>query len=87
MSSLYAQMKDRTGCIRFLLMTGISKFTKLSVFSALSNIRDISQRDDIAAMFGYTEEELTANFEEHLREHASHMGRPYDEYRAEMKRW
>ena len=87
MSSLYAQMKDRTGCIRFLLMTGISKFTKLSVFSALSNIRDISQRDDIAAMFGYTEEELTANFEEHLREHAARMGKPYDEYRAEMKRW
>ena len=87
MSSLYAQMKDRTGCIRFLLMTGISKFTKLSVFSALSNIRDISQQDDVAAMFGYTEEELTANFEEHLREHAARMGRPYDEYRAEMKRW
>ena len=87
MSSLYAQMKDRTGCIRFLLMTGISKFTKLSVFSALSNIRDISQQDDVAAMFGYTEEELTAYFEEHLREHAARMGRPYDEYRAEMKRW
>ena len=87
MSSLYAQMKDRTGCIRFLLMTGISKFTKLSVFSALSNIRDISQRDDIAAMFGYTEDELTANFEEHLREHAARMGKPYDEYRAEMKKW
>ena len=87
MSSLYAQMKDRTGCIRFLLMTGISKFTKLSVFSALSNIVDISQRDDVAAMFGYTEEELTANFEEHLREHAARMGKPYDEYRAEMKRW
>ncbi len=87
MSSLYAQMKDRTGCIRFLLMTGISKFTKLSVFSALSNIVDISQQDDVSAMFGYTEEELTANFEELLREHAARMGKPYDEYRAEMKRW
>ena len=87
MSSLYAQMKDRTGYIRFLLMTGISKFTKLSVFSALSNIVDISQQDDVAAMFGYTEKELTANFEEHLREHAARMGKPYDEYRAEMKKW
>ena len=87
MSSLYAQMKDRTGCIRFLFMTGISKFTKLSVFSALSNIRDLSQEKAYATMFGYTEEELTAYFEEHLREHAARMGRPYDEYRAEMKRW
>ena len=87
MSSLYAQMKDRTGCIRFLFMTGISKFTKLSVFSALSNIRDMSQDDAYATMFGYTEEELAANFEEHLREHAAIMGKPYEEYREEMKRW
>ena len=79
MSSLYAQMKDRTGCIRFLFMTGISKFTKLSVFSALSNIVDLSQRDEYATMFGYTEEELTANFEEHLREHAVIMGKSYED--------
>ncbi len=87
MSSLYAQMKDRTGCIRFLFMTGISKFTKLSVFSALSNIRDMSQDDAYATMFGYTEDELTANFEEHLREHAAIMGNTYEDYRAELKRW
>ena len=87
MSSLYAQMKDRTGCIRFLFMTGISKFTKLSVFSALSNIRDMSQDRAYATMFGYTEEELTANFEEHLREHAAIMGKSYEDYRAELKRW
>ena len=87
MSALYAQMKDRTGCIRFLFMTGISKFTKLSVFSALSNIRDMSQEEQYATMFGYTEEELTANFEEHLHEHAAIMGKPYEDYRAEMKRW
>ncbi len=87
MASLYAQMKDRTGCIRFLFMTGISKFTKLSVFSALSNIRDVSQQDDYAAMFGYTEDELEANFEEHLRAHAVRMGKPYDDYRAELKHW
>jgi len=87
MSSLYVQMKDRTGCIRFLFMTGISKFTKLSVFSALSNIVDMSQRSEYATMFGYTEEELTANFEEHLREHAAKMGKIYENYRAELKFW
>ena len=87
MSSLYAQMKDRTGCIRFLFMTGISKFTKLSVFSALSNIRDMSQDRAYATMFGYTEEELTANFEEHLRAHAAIMGKSYEDYRAELRYW
>ena len=87
LSAVYSQMKNRTGDIRFLLMTGVSKFTKLSVFSALNNIVDVSQDDDYATMFGYTEEELSANFEEHLRAHAEKMGKSYDDYRAEMKRW
>ena len=87
LSELYSQMKDRTGDIRFLLMTGISKFTRLSVFSALSNLVDVTQREEYATMFGYTEEELTANFDEHLRAHAAKMGKSYDDYRAEMKRW
>ena len=87
LSAFYSQMKNRVGCIRFLFMTGISKFTKLSVFSALSNIRDVSQNKEYATMFGYTEEELTANFEEHLREHAAIMGKPYEDYRAELRHW
>ena len=87
LSAVYSQMKNRTGDIRFLLMTGVSKFTKLSVFSALNNLVDVSQDDDCATMFGYTEEELSANFEEHLRAHAEKMGKSYEDYRAEMKRW
>ena len=87
LSDVYSQMKNRTGDIRFLLMTGISKFTRLSVFSALSNLVDVTQDREYATMFGYTEEELTANFEEHLREHAKIMGKTYEDYRAEMKRW
>jgi hypothetical protein len=87
LSDVYSQMKNRTGDIRFLFMTGVSKFTKLSVFSALNNIVDISQDDEYATMLGYTEDELSANFEEHLRAHAEKMGRPYEQYRAEMKRW
>ncbi len=87
LSALYSQMKNRTGDIRFMLMTGVSKFTKLSVFSALNNIVDISQDDDYATMFGYTEEELSANFDEHLRDHAEKMGKSYDDYRAQLKKW
>ena len=87
LSDVYSQMKNRTGDIRFLLMTGISKFTRLSVFSALSNLVDVTQDKEYATMFGYTEEELTANFEEHLREHAKIMGKMYEDYRVEMKRW
>ncbi len=88
LSEFYIQMKDRTGYIRFAIITGVSKFSKLSVFSALSNIVDISMEDPAyAAILGYTDEELTANFEPHLREHARRMGMAYEDYRAEMKRW
>ena len=87
LSAVYSQMKNRTGDIKFLFMTGVSKFTKLSVFSALNNLVDVSQRKEYATMFGYTEEELAANFAEHLRAHAEKMGKSYEDYRAEMKRW
>ena len=87
LSALYSQMKNRTGDIRFMLMTGVSKFTKLSVFSALNNIVDISQEDGYATMFGYTEEELSENFEEHLRDHAEKMRKSYEDYRAQLKKW
>ena len=87
LSSIYAQFKDNSGKIRFLFITGVSKFTKLSIFSTLSSLNDISFEDDSAAMFGYTEEELGANFDEHLRAHAAKMKLSYEDYRAELKRW
>ena len=67
LSAIYAQFKDNSGKIRFLYITGVSKFTKLSVFSALSSLNDISFETAYAALYGYTEEELDANFAEPYR--------------------
>ena len=87
LATIYAQFKDNTDKIRFLFITGVSKFTKLSIFSTLSSLNDITFEDDYAAMFGFTEEELDANFAEHLHAHAEKMGLSDSEYRAELKRW
>ena len=87
LADFYGQMKDRTGDIRFLMITGVSKFTKMSVFSALSNLTNLSMNDRYATMLGYTEAELDEYFNDHLHAHAEKMGLPYDEYRAELKRW
>ena len=87
LAAIYAQFKDNSGKIRFLFITGVSKFTKLSIFSTLSSLNDISFEDEYAAMFGYTEEELEANFEEHLKVHAEKMKLSYADYREELKRW
>ena len=87
LADFYRQMKDRTGKIRFLMITGVSKFTKMSVFSALSNLVDLSFDDNYATMLGYTDDELDKYFDEHLRAHARKMGLSYEDYRAELKRW
>ena len=87
LASFYRQMKDRTDKIRFLMITGVSKFTKMSVFSALSNLVDLSFKDDCATMLGYTEEELDEYFGEHMKAHAARMGLSDAAYRAELKRW
>ena len=87
LSVIYHQIKDRVGKVRFMMMTGVSKFTKLSVFSVLSNLVDISQEPEYAALLGYTEEELDEYFPEHMVAHAKVMGLADAEYRKRMKLW
>ncbi len=87
MSSLYIKIKSNDAHVGFLMMTGVSKFTQLSVFSAFNNLTDISFFSDSAAMLGYTDEELDENFSEHMHRHAEAMGRPYEDYRAELRFW
>ncbi len=53
-------------CLRFVLLTGVSKFSKVSIFSELNNLSDMTMMEDYADMFGYTQAELEGNFEEHL---------------------
>ena len=86
LAPIYGQMKDRSGKIRFLMITGVSKFTKLSIFSALSSLVDISFEDDYASMLGYTEDELNRYFSEHMEAHRQVMGLSAKAYRAEIKR-
>ena len=87
LSAIYAQFKDNSGKIRILYITGVSKFTKLSIFSCLSSLNDISFDNAYAALYGYTEEELTANFEEHMRVKAERMGLDYAAFREKLKYW
>ena len=87
LSTMYAQFKDNSGKIRFLYITGVSKFTKLSVFSALSSLNDISFESDYAALYGYTEEELDANFAGHMRAKAERMGLSCEAFRERLKFW
>jgi hypothetical protein len=73
LANLYVQVKANDEYTRFVLLTGISKFAKLGVFSKLNNLTDISLRNDYAAMCGITREELLQNFPDYLELTAEKM--------------
>jgi hypothetical protein len=64
--NFYAVLKAQDENLRFVLLTGITKFTKMGVFSSLNNLEDISFDDKFSTMFGYTQEELESYFDEYI---------------------
>jgi len=62
LKSLYAMIKDNDAYIKFVLLTGVSKFSKISLFSGLNNLEDISLNPDYATLCGYTEAEIKQVF-------------------------
>ncbi|MEL6152832.1 MAG: AAA family ATPase, partial [Bacteroidota bacterium] len=66
---------------------GISRFSKVSLFSEANHLKDITMHPDYAAIAGYTEEELSKAFEEHFQAIARGRGMPENEILAEIKEW
>ncbi len=54
----FSPFKDMDGKIRFLFITGISKFSQLSIFSELNNLTTITMENEYAAICGFTKEEI-----------------------------
>ena len=63
----YSVIKAADEHLRFVMLTGVSKFAKVSIFSGLNNLKDISLNPQYASICGYTEEDLKEIFKEHLR--------------------
>ena len=59
---LYSNIKNCDRYLRFVFLTGVSRFGKLTIFSGLNNLNDISMDAAYAGICGITEEELTAYF-------------------------
>ena len=64
--SFYAVIKDCDEHVRFAFLTGVSKFSKVSLFSGLNNLRDITLNRSYSAICGYTESDLDTVFESEL---------------------
>ena len=85
LKAFYGALKSMDGCIRFALLTGVTKFGKVSVFSDLNNLRDISMIDQYAEICGISEKEIYTYFEEDIHALAFARNMTYDEACAELK--
>jgi len=66
LKGFYSVIKDLDEHIRFVMITGVSKFAKMNLFSGLNNLNDISIDPDYATICGYTHAEVEHYFAEHL---------------------
>ena len=64
MRNFYGPLKDAAPYLRFVLLTGITKFSQVGIFSGLNNIKNISLLDRFAAICGITEQEMTTHMSE-----------------------
>ena len=62
LKDLYSVIKDSDAHIRFAFLTGVSKFSKVSIFSGLNNLRDISISPEYSSICGYTEADVDSVF-------------------------
>ena len=83
--SFYTVLKGCDEYLRFVMLTGISKFTKTGVFSAMNNLRDISMVEEFGDVVGYTQEELEADFADWIDDAAGKMGLSSQELLMRMK--
>ena len=74
MRNFYSPLKYREPVLRFVFLTGITKFSQLSIFSELNNITLLSMNDDYAGICGITKEELLTQMSEDIEELAERRG-------------
>ncbi len=67
LKGFYTQIKDNDEFIKFAMLTGVSKFSKVSIFSGLNNLTDISLDEDFGDICGYTQDDIESSFLPYLQ--------------------
>ena len=67
MRNFYGPLKDKGDCLHLVFITGVSKFTKVSLFSEVNHLDDLTLNPDFATAFGWTQTEVEAHFEPHIQ--------------------
>ena len=79
LKAFYSVIKSSNDYIHLSFLTGVTKFSKVSIFSDLNNLYDISFDKEYSSLCGITEEELLSNFAEEVQALANEYNQKYDE--------
>jgi hypothetical protein len=85
--NIYQVMKECDEHIRFIFITGVSKFSGLSVFSALNNPQDITLEPEFAGICGYTQQELETALSEYIDHAAEVRGETREQVLDGIRKW
>ena len=86
LKAFYGNLKTMDSYIRLAVLTGVARFSKVSIFSDLNNLRDISFDNQYAAICGITSDELNEYFSEGIRQLAGESGLSAEETHEELRR-
>ena len=85
MRNFYSPLKGNESMLRFVFMTGITKFSQLSIFSELNNITNVSMDEPYAGICGITKEELLTQMSDDIDALAEHLELSREETIQELK--
>ena len=87
LKAFYSVLKTLECKQRFLFITGVSKFSKVSIFSDLNNLKDYTLNATVATLFGYTHREVRDNFPQSLATLGEKLGKDADGAFADIVKW
>nr|WP_314993002.1 ATP-binding protein [uncultured Treponema sp.] len=87
LKAFYSVIKTCDEYIRFAFLTGVTKFSKISIFSDLNNLRDISLEKHYAGICGITQTELETNFQPEIQVLADEQDLTYQETLTALQQW
>jgi len=87
LKTFYGTIKGADDYLQFAFITGVSKFSKVSIFSDLNNLRDITISDSFSTMLGYTHQELIRYFNERINKMAKSKGIKREELIDDIRKW
>jgi hypothetical protein len=87
LQEFYMILKATDDHLKFVMLTGVTKVAKVSIFSVLNSPDDITIDDRYASICGYTQKELERDFSEHINDTAVHLDMTKEELLVNIRKW